>query len=75
MIIKMLNDMQEETCRRLDSIDDNLRDHMRRTELLENRVDVLEEPSKAIKWVKNLIIGLGTIAGSIFGIIKLLEYL
>ena len=38
------------------------------------RITKLEEPAKAFAVFKKYIIGLGAIAGSVYGILKLLDY-
>ena len=82
-LLQLINDKidrnHDDTNRRLDSIDKNLEEHMRRTDILEQlhndnqlRIQSLEEPSKALKLVVKWSAGIGTIAGTIFAITKLL---
>lgn len=70
--IEILDDVQNE----------QLAEHIRRTELLEElhkqneeRISRLEEPSKAKKLLKKWLIGAGAIAGAIVSIIGLIKYL
>ena len=80
-LLELLNDKidsnQEHLKQRLTSIDDNLTEHMRRTELLEisrdentKRIVKLEEPRIFLSTAKKVLIGLGSIAGSIYAILK-----
>ena len=39
------------------------------------RIEKLEEPTLAFGIIKKYVIGLGTIAGAVYGILKLLDYL
>jgi hypothetical protein len=75
----------------------SLEEHIRRTDILEDRfgqfeeaqrqhmaaddqghrdlaarLEILEEPRKVLKWVRNAIIAVGTLAGAIYAIMKLL---
>lgn len=70
--IEVLDEVQNE----------QLAEHIRRTNLLEElhkqneqRISLLEEPSKVKKMLKNWLIGIGAIAGAIASILGLLKYL
>ena len=61
---------------------DDLKEHMRRTDVLEklheenqNRISKLEEPSKAISIITGWIITVGSLVGAIYGILKLYQML
>ena len=71
LIIDKIKDLKEAHNCRLDSIDKNLLEHMKRTEMLENRVDKLEEPGKARKYLKKILIGVGALAGLIYTILRI----
>lgn len=49
---------------------DSLREHMRRTELLEKQMDTALLPIRAIKWLASVVIAIG----SIYSVIKLLKF-
>ena len=67
---------------RLDSIDGNLREHMRRTDLLESlhrdnqvRIESLEEPKKAREYLFNMVLDTGKIVSAIVAVLAVLRYL
>lgn len=79
LIIKLIEEQKEGTEQRLDSIDENLREHMRRTDVLEqlhrdnqDRIQSLEEPRKALLLIKNVLIYVSVTSGAILGVLKLL---
>lgn len=92
-MLKSLNDKVDgntETLARLEvNVDRNTSDlelHIRRTELLEEqvelnkkslekRIDILEEPGIAKKFLSSKFLQITGIASAIFGLIKFLEYL
>jgi len=81
LIIGKIDDHKENIDRRLDSIDKNLYEHMRRTDVLEklhkdnqDRIALLEEPRKALKLLKSMLLYSAAISGSIITIIKVIEY-
>jgi len=66
LVIKLL----ESQSKRLDSIDDNLAEHMRRTDVLEelhrdnqDRIVKLEEPKKAREYLTHVIVDIGKYTG------------
>jgi len=66
---------------RLDSIDENLSEHMRRTDILEalhrdndRRINLLEEPKKVREYVKNTMVDLAKFSGAVIAIISALKY-
>ena len=76
-----LDKILELMIQRLDDIDDNLQEHMRRTELLEqlhkdsqDRISVLEEPVKAKRYIKELIFEISKFTGAAIAIISALKY-
>ena len=78
LIIQRIDDLKDSTTERLDSIDTNLSEHMRRTDVLEKlhqdnqgRIATLEEPRKALVLLKNVLLYIGAIAGAILAILKL----
>lgn len=80
LIIQRIDDLKDSTDSRLDSIDANLRAHMRRTEILEklhhdnqSRIEKLEEPRKALVLIKNAALYIAAIAGAILTIAKVME--
>ena len=75
LIIDRIDDLKEVHADRLSSIDKNLEKHMKRTALLESRVDTLEEPTKAIKYLKSVVVGVGAIAAVAYTMLKLLPFL
>jgi len=79
IILQRIDDLKDSTDSRLDSIDTNLAEHMRRTDVLENlhrdnqvRIESLEEPRKALKFIKNVTLYIAAIAGAILGVIKIM---
>ena len=80
LVIDRIDDLKEATNDRLDSIDENLREHMRRTAVLEDlhidnqiRINKLEEPKKALLMLKSMVLYISSIAGAILVIMKLME--
>jgi hypothetical protein len=78
LIIQRIDDLKESTDQRLDSIDENLREHMRRTDVLEklhrdneSRIALLEEPRKALLLLKNVLLYVSACIGAILSIMKL----
>lgn len=78
IIIKMIEEGKESTDQRLDSIDINLSEHMRRTDVLEElhkdnqaRIATLEEPRKALIFIKNVVLYVSAICGAIITMLKL----
>ena len=78
LIIARIDDLKDSSNNRLDSIDTNLAEHMRRTDGLENlhrdnqdRISILEEPRKALKLIKTTALWLSAISGAILIIIRL----
>lgn len=79
IVIKLL----ESQSKRLDSIDENLAEHMRRTDVLEelhrdnqNRIEKLEEPKKAREYLTSIIVDVGKYTGfllSLYAIGKMLK--
>lgn len=71
LIIKYL----ESQSKRLDSIDDNLAEHMRRTDVLEqlhkdnqDRIILLEEPRKAREYITHVIVDVGKFTGFVLSL-------
>lgn len=78
LIVQRINDLKENTNDRLDSIDNNLAEHMRRTDTLEqlhkdnsDRIQTLEEPKKALIMVKNVLLYIAAASGAVLGVTKL----
>jgi len=78
IIIQMITDSKESTDNRLDNIDLNLAEHMRRTDVLEDlhidnqtRIAKLEEPAKALLFIKNVVLYIAAITGAIITLLKL----
>lgn len=82
-LLQLINDKidknHEDTDRRLDSIDSNLAEHMRRTDVLEqlhrdnqDRIQKLEEPKKAISMLIKWVLTAGSVSGAIYAISKVL---
>ena len=78
IILKMLEEHIDSSDKRLDSIDDNLREHMRRTDVLEDlhmdnqaRIAKLEAPAKALLFIKNVVLYIAAITGAIIALLKL----
>jgi hypothetical protein len=69
-----------QTNERLDSINENLSEHMRRTEVAETRLEVIENEFKpvlkhfrGIEWTARAVIGVVTFGAGIVKIIELLK--
>lgn len=45
--------------------------HIKRTDILERRVDKVELPFKSAKWVAAFVIGFASFVGAIYGLIQL----
>lgn len=86
LIVSRIEDLKESVDKRLESIDNNLAEHMRRTSLLETRMESteesiikLQEPSKARKYIisslKIILTIVGSTLGAALGIFKLMNYL
>ena len=67
---------------RLDRIDANLAEHMRRTDVLEKlhidnqtRIIKLEETPNALKKIKSWSLYIAAIAGAVLTVLKLVEYI
>ena len=78
LIIQRIQDLKDSTSDRMESIDDNLREHMRRTDVLEDlhrdnqtRIQSLEEPRKALLLLKSVVLYISVTAGAIVTIVKL----
>lgn len=75
LIKEKIDDNHDHIKDRLDSIDANLAEHMRRTDVLEKlhrdnekRIQTLEQPSKTISQLVKWITVAGSVAGSIYAI-------
>ena len=89
LVVDRIDDLKDMTEKRLDSIDVNLAEHMRRTDILEElhrdnqrkielqqeAIEELKEPQKALHYLKKVVIYVGAISAGIISVIKLLEYL
>lgn len=80
LIVDRIDDLRDSTDKRLESIDFNLAEHMRRTDVLEQlhrdnekRILKLEEPSKALQWIKSVLLYIAAVAGAILTVMKLFE--
>jgi len=80
LIIARIDDLKDSSNDRLDSIDVNLAEHMRRTDVLEDlhrdnqsRISTLEEPRKALELIKKSALWLSAISGAVLIIIKLIK--
>jgi len=79
LITHRIDDLKDSVNERLDRIDANLAEHMRRTDVLEQlhrdnqeRIQLLEEPRKALLFLKNVLIYVSVTSGAIISILKLL---
>ena len=79
IILQRIDDLKDSTDSRLDSIDTNLAEHMRRTDVLENlhrdnqvRIESLEEPRKALKFLKSAALYIAAITGAVLGVIRIM---
>ena len=75
LVIQRIDDLKDSSNDRLDRIDVNLAEHMRRTDVLETlhmdnqtRIHTLEEPRKAL--LKNVILYISAVCGAILLILK-----
>lgn len=80
LVVDRIEDLKNSTETRLESIDNNLAEHMRRTDVLEQlhrdnqtRILKLEEPKVVARYIKNGLLYLAAICGAIISIIKLVE--
>jgi len=53
---------------------EDIAEHISRTEALEVRVDILEEPKIVKKYLLKWVIAMGTVAGATYGVIRLIDY-
>lgn len=79
LVIDKIDDLKESHGKRMDSIDYNLSEHMRRTDILEKlhkdnlaRVEKLEETPKALNKLKSWVLYASSLAGAIILITKLI---
>jgi len=70
-LLKEVRDEQKDMSRIQVDMGKDLKDHMKRCDLLEvqnnktvERVEILEEPHKLFKYAKKILLGLGGIAGA-----------
>ena len=82
LIIDKIDYNQKHVEHRLDRIDANLSEHMRRTDVLEklhidnqDRILKLEEPKKALKLLKSWVIGIGSVAGAAYAVARVMNWL
>jgi hypothetical protein len=80
LIVDRIEDLKDNTEKRLESIDLNLAEHMRRTDVLEQlhrdnekRILQLEEPRKALLLLKNVVLYIAALAGAIITVMKLFK--
>jgi len=80
LIIDKIDQHSEHTQFRLDKIDANLAEHMRRTDVLEDlhrdnatRIEKLEEPRKLVIMLQKIVLGVGGLFGTIYGIYRVWE--
>jgi hypothetical protein len=80
IILQRIDDLKDSTDSRLDTYNDLLQDHIKRTNILENlhmdnqkRIELLEEPRKVLRYLKNAALYIAAIAGAILTIAKVLE--
>jgi len=78
LIIQRIDDLKESNNQRLDNIDENLAEHMRRTSVLEKlhmdnqkRISLLEEPKIFIKYLKNTALVVTAVLGTVLTLITL----
>jgi hypothetical protein len=79
LVVDRIDDLKESTDKRLESIDKNLAEHMRRTDILEQlhrdnqqRIAMLEEPRKALILIKQVALWISAICGCILAVLKML---
>jgi hypothetical protein len=80
IILQRIDDLKDSTEQRLDTYNDLLQDHIKRTNILENlhmdnlkRIEKLEEPRKALVFIKSVALYVAAIAGAILTIAKIME--
>jgi hypothetical protein len=80
LIVDRIEDLKDSTNQRLDSIDENLAEHMRRTDVLEEmhvdnkkRIENLETPGKARKYIVTTAIHVSAILGAILTVLKIID--
>lgn len=78
LIIDRINEFKDHMSFRLESIDENLAEHMKRTDVLEQlhkdnqkRIETLEKPREFLEMLKKIIGYIAAIAGGIMVILKL----
>lgn len=82
LVVDRIEDLKEHTSKRLDSIDSNLAEHMRRTDILEKlhkdnaaRIEYLEKPYTFLAVSKQISLWIAGIASVVIAIFKIMEYL
>ena len=82
LIIQRIDDLKDSNNQRLDSIDENLAQHMRRTDVLEDlhmdnqkRIETLEQPLTVLLFIKKISLYIAAIAGAILSVVKLSDYI
>ena len=73
LVLDRIEDLKSSHGDRLDKIDENLGEHMKRTEMLEDRVEKLELPGKVLKFIKQSALWIGSILGVIMTVWKVFE--
>lgn len=82
LVVDRIEDLKEHTSKRLDSIDYNLAEHMRRTDLLEQlhkdnavRIGYLEKPYTFLSMLKQISLWIAAISSVVIAIFKIMEYI
>lgn len=89
LVLELLKTHKEQMNERLESIDSHmgtynqqLTDHIKRTELLEElhkdnakRIELLEKPREARQYLKNVVLYIASISGALITVYKALELL
>ena len=82
LIVNKIDDLKDLQDVRLNAIDKNLEEHMRRTDILETlhqnnqtRIATLEKPAEALSLIKKSALYIAAIAGAILAVMKVLSML
>jgi hypothetical protein len=78
LVIQRIDDLKDSSNDRLDSIDSNLLEHMKRTAVAEKRLEHIEDRltlTAILKVIVTFSAGTGTIAGAAYAIFKVIEYI
>ena len=76
LIINKINEQKNVTDIRLNSIDNNLLEHMKRTTISEKRLEHIEDQlslSGFLKMLLKLVVSAGAVSGAVYSVYKLIN--